>query len=151
MTEDLAEIFKVGLNFVPYNAELGLRFAALSENGCVLSLPYRSCLIGDPETGALHVGAIDAFIDGTFGFSVFRRAGGERGYATLDLRIDHLDSSTAGRELFCVGDCHKVTPDFAFVRGCAYHDDPAEPIATAIGIFMFADSIPSNGRPGRNA
>jgi len=33
--------------------------------------------------------------------------------------------------------CYKLTPDLAFVRGCAYHESPDDPIATAVGIYMF--------------
>lgn len=141
MTEVEIEQWKKSVTVSPYNRELGIRFSALSENGCVLCLSPRPDLSDDPQSGTLHVGAIDALVDTTFGCAVYARSGTERGFATLDLRIDHLRRSTAGRELFCVGNCHKVSAHLAFVRGCAYHDDPADPIATAVAIFMFADGF----------
>ncbi|MBI5920972.1 MAG: PaaI family thioesterase [Betaproteobacteria bacterium] len=141
MTDQILEQWHEQLRVIPYNRELDMRFGELTERGCVLCLPYRNDLIGDPESGALHVGAIAALIDTTFGYSVYRRIGERRGFATLDLRIEHLHRSTAGQDIFCIGDCHKVTADLAFVRGRVYHDDPAAPIATAVGIFMFTGGV----------
>ena len=122
---------------LPYNRELDLRFSELTERGCVLRLPYRKDLIGDPESGALHVGAIAALVDTAFGYAVYRRLTERRGFATLDLRIEHLSRSSVGQDILCVGDCHKLTANIAFVRGQVYHHDPASAIATAVGIYMF--------------
>lgn len=136
-SDQTLEQWQKKLGFLPYNRELDLRFGELTERGCILRLPYRPELIGDPESGALHVGAIAALVDTTFGYAVHRRLSERRGFATLDLRIEHLQRSTAGQDILCVGDCHKLTANVAFVRGSVYHDDPGAAIATGVGIYMF--------------
>ncbi len=137
MTAALFEEWRTYLRASPYNWELGLRFSSLHESGCVLCLPYRADLVGDPTTGVLHVGAIVALVDTTLGYSLFRKIREERGFATLDLRIDHLKQSVRGQDLFCSGDCYRVTDELAFIRGSVYHQTPADPVATAVSVFMF--------------
>ncbi|MBE2261081.1 MAG: PaaI family thioesterase [Rhodobacteraceae bacterium] len=106
-----------------------------------MRLPYRKELAGDRESGARHVGAIAALVDTTFGYAIHRRLSERRGFATLDLRIEHLQRLTAGQDILCVGDCHKLTATIAFVRGSVYHDDPDAAIATAVGICMFTGGV----------
>lgn len=137
MNNQTIEQWQERLHVSPYNRELDLQFSELAERGCVLRLPFRADLIGDPESGALHAGATAALVDTTFGFSVYIRIREHRAFVTLDLRIDHLHRSTPGRAILCLGECYKVTTDFAFIRGVVYHDDKTEPIATAVGVFMF--------------
>ncbi len=137
MTAAMFKEWGTRLRAIPYNRELGLRFSSLHDSGCVLCLPYRADLVGDPTNGALHVGAIAALVDTTFGYSLFRKIREERGFATLDLRIDHLKQSVRDQDLFCSGDCHRVADELAFVRGSVYHQTPADPVATGVGVFMF--------------
>jgi len=61
--------------------------------------------------------------------------------ATLDLRIDYLKAATPGREIFGGAVCYKLGHELAFVRGCAYHDTPDDPIATSSAIFMFTGGL----------
>jgi acyl-coenzyme A thioesterase PaaI-like protein len=35
-------------------------------------------------------------------------------------------------------ECYKLTRNVAFVRGVAYHDDPADPIAASTATFMLS-------------
>ncbi len=123
---------------IPFGRELGLAVASVSEAGCRLRLPYRADLVGNTENGALHVGALISLADSAFGFAVLRKVGAARGFATLDLRIDHLRRSGAGRDVFCEAECYKVTRELAFVRGVLYEEDPADPLATAVAIFVFS-------------
>jgi len=122
--------------------------SSVSESGCVLRLPYRADLVGDTENGALHVGALISLADSAFGFAVLRKAGATRGFATLDLRIDHLRRSGPGRDVFCDAECYKVTRELAFVRGVLHDEDPANPLATAVAIFVFSGGSILNGRRG---
>jgi acyl-coenzyme A thioesterase PaaI-like protein len=54
----------------------------------------------------------------------------------LDLRIDYLHPATTGEAIRGTAECYKVTSNIAFVRGVAYHTDPADPIAQCTGAFM---------------
>jgi acyl-coenzyme A thioesterase PaaI-like protein len=56
--------------------------------------------------------------------------------ATLDLRIDYMKPATPHREVRARAHCYKMTRHVAFVRGVAFHDDEADPIATSAGTFM---------------
>ena len=56
--------------------------------------------------------------------------------ATLDLRIDYMKPATPYVDLVVEAECYKVTHNVAFVRGAAFHDDPADPVATSVGTFM---------------
>ncbi len=126
----------------PYNRELGLQPHALSPDWCVLKVEYQDALVGDPQTGVLHGGVITVLLDAVFGFAIFVKLPEMRPMATLDLRIDYLKPATPGRAILGGAVCYKLTADLAFVRGAAYHDTPDDPIATAVGVYMF-----TSGRP----
>ena len=99
-------------------------------------LPYAERLVGNPETGALHGGAVTALLDASSGAAVFVKLGRAASIATLDLRIDYLAMAKAGSDLHCRAECYKITRRVAFVRGVAFHEDPQDPIATSAGTFM---------------
>ena len=132
----------------PYNQELKLLLHSPDPDWCVLGIGYREDLVGDPLTGAMHGGVITALLDAAFGVAVRVRLPVAIPMVTLDLRIDHVRPATPGRMLFGGAVCHKVTADFAFVRGAAYHDTPDDPIAVSIGVFMFPNGAPVLSREG---
>ena len=121
---------------VPHNAALGLEMLELEEGRARMRLPYRPQLVGNPETGVLHGGAITALIDACCGAAVFMALARPAFIATLDLRIDYLGPATPGRDVIADIECYKITRNVAFVRGSAYHDDADDPVAAAAGSFM---------------
>ena len=121
----------------PFSRELGLEVRIAKPDWCVISVPYQERLIGNPATGVLHGGVITALIDSCFGLAVFVRLNQLRAMVTLDLRIDHLKPASPGREVLGGAVCYKHTSELAFLRGCAYHDTPDDPIATSVSVFMF--------------
>lgn len=121
----------------PYNRAMGFVGTGVEGDWCVLSVPYREELVGDPSTGVLHGGVITALLDAACGLAVFLRLPKMKPMATLDLRLDYLKPATPGRDVLGRAQCYKLTHDLAFVRGCAYHDTPDEPIAMAVGVYMF--------------
>ena len=56
--------------------------------------------------------------------------------ATLDLRIDYLKPATPGCDVVGHASCYKLTRNVAFVRGLAFHEDEADPIASVAATFM---------------
>jgi uncharacterized protein (TIGR00369 family) len=100
---------------------------------------YKDGLVGDPNTRVLHGGVITALLDAAFGFSIFVKMPQIRPMATLDLRIDYLKPATPDKAVLGGAVCYKLTSELAFVRGCAYHESPDNPIATAVGIYMFTE------------
>ena len=128
---------------VPHNRALGLRLLALDDARATFLLPYDLRLVGNPETGVLHGGAITAAMDAACGTAVFQALRKPMIIATLDLRIDYHKPATPGRDVTIRCHCYKVTRSVAFVRGVAYHDDEADPIASGTGSFMLG----TRGKP----
>jgi uncharacterized protein (TIGR00369 family) len=99
---------------------------------------YSDDLVGDPVTGVLHGGAVTTLIDSAFGLAVVTALDQPKAVATLDLRIDYLRPAMPKRELRADAHCYRITRQIAFVRGVAYHDDEASPIAAAQASFMLS-------------
>jgi uncharacterized protein (TIGR00369 family) len=121
---------------VPHNRALGLRVELLEEARARLRLPYRAELVGDPDTGVLHGGAITSLLDACCGAAVFMKLTEPDRIATLDLRIDYLKPSLPPHDVLAEAECYKVTRHVAFVRSVAYNSSPDDPIASAVGTFM---------------
>lgn len=128
---------------VPHNRALGLRFVDYAEGEAVILLPFAEHLVGNPETGVLHGGAVSSLLDAVCGAAVFLAVASPMPIATLDLRIDYLKMAEPGRDVLGKAKCYKVTKHVAFVRGIAYHDDESDPIAAATGSFM----LQGRGKP----
>jgi uncharacterized protein (TIGR00369 family) len=133
---------------VPHNHALGLEMVSLEDGEARLRLPYSPDLVGNPETGVLHGGAITSLMDACCGAAVFMKLRMPVPIATLDLRIDYLRPAEPGREVLAHGTCYRVTRNVAFVRGVAYHDDEDDPVAAAAGAFMLATPSGRAARPG---
>lgn len=129
-------VTRVFTEAVPHNKALGMELIGLSKGEAVFKLPYDAKLIGNPDTGVLHGGAITALLDACSGASVFAALPEWQPIATLDLRIDYQRAGDVGRDIVARATCYKVTRNVAFTRAVAYHDDPEDPVATAVGTFM---------------
>ena len=128
---------------VPHNRALGLRFIDFADGEATMLLPFAEHLVGNPETGVLHGGAITSLLDATCGAAVFMKLQSPEPIATLDLRIAYLKRGEPRREVRCKAQCYKVTRHVAFVRGSAYHDDESDPIAAAAGSFIIQGRGPA--------
>jgi uncharacterized protein (TIGR00369 family) len=123
---------------VPHNRALGLEIVDLGEGWSSYRLPWAPRIVGNPETGVVHGGAITALLDAACGSAVFSSLPKPMPVATLDLRIDYLKPATRERDVHARARCVKMTRNVAFVRAVAYHDDEEDPIATATGTFMLS-------------
>ena len=132
------ELVKRISQHVPHNRALGIRVLEIAPTTALFVLPYDEKLVGNPDTGVLHGGAITALLDGVSGCSVFATIAAMVPIATLDLRIDYLRPADAGRDVHARATCYKTTRNVAFTRAVAYHDDPDDPIAHAVGTFMLS-------------
>ena len=137
--EEIARRWQKFSHVSPYKRELGLMPHAVHPEWCALKVEYQETLVGDPATQVLHGGVITALLDAAFGFAILVKLPEIRPMATLDLRIDYLKPATPGRVVLGGAVCYKLTPELAFVRGCAYHESPDDPIAAAVGIYMFTE------------
>ena len=65
----------------------------------MFELPYDDKLVGNPDTGVMHGGAITALLDACSGAAVFAALDEWVPIATLDLRIDYLRAAEVGRDV----------------------------------------------------
>jgi len=123
---------------VPHNKALGMRILEITQGEALFMLPYDEKLVGNPDTGVLHGGAITALLDGASGAAVFAALTDFVPIATLDLRIDYLRPAEPGQAVHARATCYKLARDVAFTRAVAYHEDPNDPIAHSVGTFMLS-------------
>ncbi|MEX1670927.1 PaaI family thioesterase [Zhongshania guokunii] len=105
-----------------------------------VSMPYREALIGDPDTGVIHGGAITALLDTCCGFAAATALDDLAMTPTIDLRIDYMCAATPGKTVYADAEVYRVTESVIFARAAAHHGDRQRPIATAIGNFFRMDS-----------
>ena len=136
--EILARLQDAFAGLVPHNRALGLTMVDYDRalGAATLSLPYRPELVGNPDTGVLHGGAITSLLDATCGAAVFIKLWSPTPVATLDLRIDYLRPATPGQAVVARAECHRLTANVAFVRATAFHEGLSDAVATAAGTFM---------------
>src|SRR5574338_1457403 len=136
-TEDKPLRATPGFNdHIPHNRALGMKLLEFRRAEAIFQLPYDAKLVGNPDTGVLHGGAITALLDACSGAAVFAALTEWSPIATLDLRIDYLRGGDPGRDITCRAHCYRVTRNVAFTRAVAFHDDENDPIATSAGTFM---------------
>ncbi len=126
------------LSKVPHSQAIGMKYVYDREDECELAIGYAEHLVGDPDTGVIHGGAITALLDNAAG-PIARPKDMPRevaAIATLDMRIDYMGAAEPGKDVHARAHCFKRTRNVAFVRAVAFTDSPEEPIATCTATFM---------------
>ncbi|MCA0994090.1 PaaI family thioesterase [Alloyangia pacifica] len=120
---------------LPQARALGLRITALGEGRAEIHMPFHAQLVGDPETGVIHGGAVSTLMDTCGGAAVMAHPLVAGATATISLRIDYLRAATPGQGITARAECHHVTRSVAFVRALALDEDEENPVAMATGTF----------------
>ena len=122
---------------IPHAHLQGIRLECVDGEEVTLRLPYRDELVGNPETGAVHGGALTVLLDHALGIaSLCSERVGPVLTPTLDLRIDHLRIAPAGRDILAAARVYHATRRIVFVEGFAYCESRDRPVARATGSWV---------------
>ncbi|MEQ8902993.1 MAG: PaaI family thioesterase [Roseovarius sp.] len=135
MDDEKNRIAQQFMQALPHARALGMRLTAMGEGHAEIEMDYDERLIGDPETGVIHGGAVSALMDTCCGAAAMSHPASPGGTATIDLRIDYMRPATPGQAIRAHAECYHITRSVAFVRARAMDDDSARPVATATGTF----------------
>jgi uncharacterized protein (TIGR00369 family) len=133
---DIVKFAAARMGSTAFFASLGAEVIEVAKGRARTRLPYALHLIGDPDTGVVHGGAITAVLDQTCGIAVASALKALMPFATLDLRIDYMKPAEPNADIFIEAECLKVTHEVAFTRGIAYQASRDQPIALSTGAFM---------------
>jgi uncharacterized protein (TIGR00369 family) len=123
--------------------ELGITVVSARENELILELPYSEKIIGNPETGVIHGGAITTLMDTTAGAAVLCAVPEFELCPTLDLRVDYMRSAKPGQSVFARASCYRSTKNILFMRCEAYQVDRTVAHCVAAFMRMGEKGIPS--------
>ncbi len=115
--------------------DLGLTVADAQRDQLTLCLPYSEKIIGNPETGVIHGGAITTLMDTTSGSVMVCALEEFELCPTLDLRVDYMRPAEPHKPVYARAEIRKMTRNIVFTRCEAFQDD-GEIVATCVGTFM---------------
>ena len=124
---------------LPQARALSIRLDEIGSGTARMSLPYDARLVGDPETGVIHGGAVSTLMDTCCGAAVMTHPEAPGVTATIDLRIEYMRPAAPGARITAEATCHHMTRSVAFVRAVASDGDMERPVATATGSFMVGE------------
>ena len=132
---DKTSVARQFIEAIPHSKALGMRLTEMGDGVAVIDMPYDAKLVGDPESGVIHGGAVSALMDTCCGAAVMSHPDSRAGTATIDLRIDYMRAAKPGDRITARAECYHVTRTVAFVRATATDSDAENPVAAATGAF----------------
>ena len=134
---DETELFAQVDGFISVLAQcqaLGIQVVSARENELILELPYSNQIIGNPDSGVIHGGAITTLMDTAAGAAVLCAMPKFELCPTLDLRVDYMRSAKPGQSVFARASCYRRTSNILFMRCEAYQIDRS--VAHCVATFM---------------
>lgn len=133
--ESLTRMARQFVEALPHARALGMKVVEVAPCRATLAMEYDPRLIGDPETGVLHGGAISTLMDTSGGVALMAHPSAPAGTATLNFRIDYMRPATPGQRIQARAECYHLTRSVAFIHAVALDEDEDRPVATATGVF----------------
>ncbi|HLV76352.1 MAG TPA: PaaI family thioesterase [Marinobacter sp.] len=115
--------------------ELGLTATEAGQGYLVMELPYSDRIIGNPDTGVIHGGAITTLMDTASGSVMICALDEFELCPTLDLRVDYMRPAEPEKPVFARAEAYRVTRNIIFTR-CEAYQEGGETIANCVGTFM---------------
>ena len=126
---------------------LGFTYESLEGDRVRIRVPWREDLVGDPETGVIHGGAVSALMDTCCGAAAMSHPQLKGVTATIGLRIDYMRPATPRATIRVRAECHHITRSVAFVRAIASDGDETRPVAERVAFakqqFAVAGPVPA--------
>jgi uncharacterized protein (TIGR00369 family) len=135
-TPDLIKSMQEICDVIRHCKVLGMKAVDASPGRLTLELPYSPAIVGNPETGVIHGGALTTLMDSACGFALHTALEKPEICPTLDLRIDYVTAAEPNRSVFGAAEVYRITRHVIFVRGVAYQSTPSEPVAHCVATFM---------------
>lgn len=134
---DFAQLMKI-YHILPQHQALNLSFIKTQGRDVFFALPWRSDLVGNAQTGALHGGALANLMDvaGAAAVAAFLQHPLHETFATVDFRMDYLYPSTPEKTVLAHAHCYQQRGQIAFVRMECFHEEEKEPIAIGTASYM---------------
>jgi uncharacterized protein (TIGR00369 family) len=123
------------INTLNQARELGLTVTEASESQLTLCLPYSEKIIGNPDTGVIHGGAITTLMDTASGSVMICAFEDFELCPTLDLRVDYMRPAEPNQPVYARAEPYRVTRNIIFTR-CEAFQDSGDVIAQCVGTFM---------------
>jgi uncharacterized protein (TIGR00369 family) len=128
--EALAQFTEEG---IPFNKALGIKVVTLRPGYCVLRIPWKDELTGDPFRPAVHGGVTAALVDTAGGMACYSALTSHRDRAsTVDLRVDYLAPGPA-RDMVCEARVVRMGNKVAVAQMSVWPDEVPEPGSEAHG------------------
>lgn len=134
--EQIAQFQEWFSDSIPHNKALGIRIVDFRRGHASMRIDWQEHLVGNPETGVLHGGAITAMLDACSGMAVATMLKAPEPFATLDLRIDYTRPAAPHQPVIAEAECYRITANVAFTRAIAHQGDRNHPVAGCAGTFM---------------
>lgn len=130
------ELIQQIIDAIRHCTVLGMKVQSIVDQRLTIELPYSEHLIGNPESGVIHGGALTTLLDTCCGMSIPLAMGEFQIAPTLDLRIDYMTSAKAKQVIYAEAEAYRVTRNVVFCKGIAYQHDKNKPIAHCVATFM---------------
>ncbi|WP_321394741.1 PaaI family thioesterase [Emcibacter sp.] len=127
------------ISFIPHAGRIGIKILGTDADAVLSELTYSDMIAAREGSGIIANGAVTTLLDTALGMAVVHKKREMCALATLDLRMDFLRSCTPFSSVYARTECIRLTREVAFVRGEAWCEDPARPVAQSIAAFSISD------------